>query len=62
MATITADEIRDILRVMYHMGDAAVWDECWRDEDEKLIVEWGTRLNRMNRATLATLKSLANKC
>ena len=57
---MTADEIRGVLKVLYIQGDAAVWDECWRDEDTQIVERWGPTLNAMNPETLASLKSLFN--
>ena len=46
---MTADEIRGVLRVLYIQGDAAVWDECWCDEDARIVERWGPTLMQTGR-------------
>lgn len=56
---MTADQIRAMLQVLYHQGDAAVWDECWRDEDDHLIEKWEPMFTAMSPQNIETLKLLS---
>lgn len=48
MARVTkADAVRNRLRFLYEMGDAAVPFEAWRDTDANVLDEYGWTLDEM---------------
>ncbi len=55
-----ANEIREILKVLYDFGDSMVWDGCWRGMADQLVDEWEPRLKEINETTMATVNQIIN--
>ena len=53
-----AEYIRNVLRILYRLGDDAVYEKCWRGPDEWIIAEWAPTVSRLSDRTHETIREL----